>query len=420
MITHQGEYQSRYFDKALEAMQLIEDKSGKGGDLLGWVDYPSKVDSALLDQIYSLKEKWEDMGVDLVVVVGVGGSFLGAKSVIKALSPYFSETNEHAKLQIIFAGFNLSADYLSQLIEVMKLRSCAAVVISKSGTTLEPTITFDFVKKILEEKYTQEGASQRICAITDAKEGLLREEVDKYNYTSFSVPSDMGGRYSIFSPVGLLPIALAGYDIREFIEGAKAISKDCVRRDRTNPALNYAAFRSEQYFEKEKKLEILVSYETKLEYIADWWKQLFGESEGKQHRGIYPSKLSFTRDLHSVGQYIQEGERIIFETILSVKQPPQDLVLDGPTFETEEFKFLYGKTLNECNKFAEVGVTIAHREGGVPIYKIEIESINEYNLGELFYMFEYACAISAYILDVNPFDQPGVEEYKKNIYRLLK
>lgn len=404
--------------KAMTAFDTLEKRDGKGNDFLGWLDLPEKTSPHIIDWCEEAAASWKRKGVQVVVVIGIGGSYLGAKAAIDALQSPFQADITPDKMRVVFAGFNLSEDYHSELFDFIKDKSVAAVVISKSGTTTEPAVAFRAVKEFIEEKYGKEEACERIIAVTDASRGALKGLSNQEGYRTFVIPDNVGGRFSVLTPVGLLPIALAGFDIRKMMHGASDMAKACRERSDKNPAICYAAARSEQYH-KGKKVEILVNFNPKLQYVGEWWKQLFGESEGKEGKGIFPASVNFTTDLHSMGQYIQDGERILFETVLSVEKPNHSLVICNDPQNLDGLNFLSGKHLEECNKMAQIGTRLAHVDGGVPNLMIEIEKIDEYNLGGLFFFFEKACGISAYMLGVNPFDQPGVEAYKKNMFALL-
>lgn len=406
------------FQTALEAFDTLEGRSGRGNEYLGWLDLPSKIDKSLINDIEAVSLRWKK-NVEIVVVIGIGGSYLGAKAALEALSHHFGlYMKEGSSPKIVFAGQNLSEEYLSELMDLLKEKSAAAVVISKSGTTTEPAVSFRIIKQHFEEKYGREESAKRVVAVTDASKGALRELAQKEGYTTFVIPDDIGGRFSVLTPVGLLPVALAGYDVKSLIAGAAEMEKITAHRSLDNPAVIYAAIRNALY-ETGKKVEILVNYNPKLQYVAEWWKQLFGESEGKENKGIFPASVNFTSDLHSMGQYIQEGERTLFETVLSVENSNRSLKIANDNQNLDGLNFLSGKAVDECNKMAELGTRIAHVDGGVPNIRISIPSINEFNLGALFFFFEKACGISAYMLGVNPFDQPGVEDYKKNMFALL-
>ena len=409
------------YKKEIEAHNAaLDNKTGKGNDYLGWVNLPSSIkDSELVDiesVANSLKKK-----VEILVVIGIGGSYLGAKSVVEALSNSFQALkSKQDNPLVLFAGQNISEDYLHELIEVLNEKSYGIIVISKSGTTTEPAVAFRLLKAHLEAKVGKAQSKELIVAITDAKRGALRTLATQEGYKTFVIPDDVGGRYSVLTPVGLLPIAAAGFNIRQLVAGAvsmeKATSKDVSFEN--NPAAIYAAARNALY-KIGKQTEILASYNPKLVYIAEWWKQLYGESEGKENKGIFPASVTYTADLHSMGQYIQEGLRNIFETVVSVENTDYKVTIPNDPGNLDTLNFLSGKHFDHVNKMAELGTMLAHVDGNVPNIRIEIPRINEYHLGELLYFFEKACGISGYTLGVNPFDQPGVEAYKKNMFALL-
>jgi len=408
-------------EQVLTQLTSLNEKTGAGENFLGWLDLPSNIPEEEINKLEEVAEFLREKA-EIIVVVGIGGSYLGAKSIISAMSFNFDKYKAGKKgADVIFAGQNIGEDYLSELIEVLDTHSYAIIVISKSGTTTEPAIAFRILKEHLEEKVGPEEANQRIIAITDKSKGALRELADQVGYRSFIIPDDVGGRYSVLTPVGLLPIACAGYDIREFIKGAVGLKEqtgpDTPFRD--NPAALYAAARNALY-QNGRFIEILANYNEKLIYFSEWWKQLYGESEGKENKGIFPASVNFTADLHSMGQYIQEGERILFETVISVSNPDRQLYIPEDKGNLDQLNYLAGKRIDEVNKMAELGTLLAHIDGGVPNMRIEIPAINEYHLGELVYFFEIACGISGYLLEVNPFNQPGVEAYKKNMFALLE
>ncbi len=405
----------KFASKTFESNKALHNKSGQGNDFLGWVDLPNEINN--LKEINELAENIRK-NAEVVVVIGIGGSYLGAKAVIDALSGNFG--NEKGA-EIVYAGHNIGEDYLFELIDYLKDKTWAITVISKSGTTTEPAIAFRLLKNELEKKYGKENAVKRIVAITDAKKGALRQLADNEGYKTFVIPDDVGGRYSVLTPVGLLPIAIAGFDIDELVNGARYMfEKVSDKLDyEQNIASQYAAVRNALY-NKGKTTEILVNYNPKLHYIAEWWKQLYGESEGKENKGIFPASVDFTTDLHSMGQYIQEGLRTIFETVISVKSPDYELKVPEDTENLDKLNYLAGKRIDEINKMAELGTSIAHIDGGVPNIRIELPKINEFYIGQLIYFFEKACGISGYLLGVNPFNQPGVEAYKKNMFALLE
>ncbi len=412
----------------LEAMQpaleknhrAVLDKTGKGNDFLGWVDLPSALGEKLISEIEASAAKMQDKA-DLFVVIGIGGSYLGARAVIEALQDNFAALKKNTgKPFILYAGQNIGEDYLNQLLELLDQHEYALTVISKSGTTTEPAIAFRILKNHLENKYGKKEAVERIIAITDREKGALKKLATDEGYQTYVVPDDVGGRYSVLTPVGLLPIAVAGYDIRQLIKGAADMAllnkKSATFND--NPMALYAATRNALY-QSGKHVEILVNYLPNLYYLTEWWKQLYGESEGKEGKGIFPAGVNFTTDLHSMGQYIQEGERMLFETVLSVGQSRSKLVIPQDDQNLDGLNYIAGKRIDEVNKMAELGTMLAHVDGGVPNIQLNVPAINEYYLGQLIYFFEMACALSGYTLDVNPFDQPGVEAYKKNMFALL-
>ncbi len=407
-------------DKINDNFNAIYNKTGRGNDFLGWVDLPSKTDNALLEKIEqtaaTLRTKSE-----VCVVVGIGGSYLGARAVIEALSPQFNLLKKKNNNPVVlYAGHNISEDYLTELLQVLNEKDYTIVVISKSGTTTEPALAFRLLRSHLENKYSTEEAKSRIVAITDKAKGALKQLASEEGYETFVVPDDVGGRYSVLTPVGLLPIAVAGHDIRKLIDGAKEMEA-FVSTDFTianNPVSAYAAVRNVLY-NSGKQTEITVNYEPKLVFFTEWWKQLYGESEGKENKGIFPAGVSNTTDLHSMGQYIQEGLRNIFETVISVEKPDNTLQVPEDDTNLDKLNYLAGRRIHEVNQMAELGTTIAHVDGGVPNLRISIPEISEVVLGQLIYFYEMACAVSGYILEVNPFDQPGVEAYKKNMFALL-
>ena len=405
---------------AQKANELLHSGEGAGNDFLGWVNLPSSIDAeqiaAIEAQAAALRAK-----ADVVICIGIGGSYLGAKAVIEAMSNSFEFLKKnHENPTVVFAGQNISEDYTHELLEATKDYSVAAIVISKSGTTTEPAIAFRLIKAELEKRYGKEEAAQRIVAITDAARGALKTLATNEGYPTFVIPDDVGGRFSVLTPVGLLPLAVAGVDIKALVAGAQAMEKataaDVAVED--NLAAQYAIVRNELY-KAGKKVEILGSYEPKLQYVAEWWKQLYGESEGKDGLGIFPASVTLTADLHSMGQYIQEGERTLFETIISVENAKHTVTVEAEEANLDGLNFLAGKRISEINKMAELGVRLAHIDGGVPQLCIEIPAIDETSIGALIYFFEKACGISGYILGVNPFNQPGVEAYKKNMFALL-
>jgi len=392
--------------------------TGAGSDFLGWLSLPDDI-LPQLDRIEKIAKHLRSVS-DMTVVIGIGGSYLGSRAVIEALTHSFSSLRKEKHHEIIFAGQNISEDYLSELIEILDERNYSIVMISKSGVTTEPAIAFRILRNHLEKKVGKATAADRIIAITDSKKGALRPLADSNGYETFVIPDNIGGRYSVLTPAGLLPVALNGIDIRILVKGAKSMEMiTCHNRNAvSNPSLLYASARN-LIMRTGKTTEIMVSYTPKLHYFAEWWKQLFGESEGKDGKGIFPAAVDFTTDLHSLGQYIQDGQRIMFETVLSVTNPRRNLTIPKEKDDSDQLNYLSGKRLSEVDHNAEAGTILAHNDGKVPVLIVTIPEIDEYYIGQLFYLFELACAVSGYILDVNPFDQPGVEAYKKNMFALL-
>ena len=390
-----------------------------GNDFLGWVNLPEEYDKNEYARIkadvarLSAKSK-------VFVVIGIGGSYLGARMVIEALQSEFASMVRGSKPYVVYAGHTLGEDYYSQLLTLLDHEDYSVAVISKSGTTTEPAVAFRIVKAHLEKKYGKEEASQRIVAITDAHKGALHDIAVKEGYPMYVIPDNVGGRFSVLTPVGLLPIAMAGYDTDRLLQGARDMRKICIEKNtlEENPALKYAAVRNVLY-RNGTKVEMLVSNLPNLRYLAEWWKQLYGESEGKQHKGLLPHSLSITTDLHSMGQYVQDGERLMMETMIRVKQPAAHVPVPTDEQNLDGINYLVNKSLTEINNCATEGTIEAHLAGGVPVMEIKVERIDEYTLGQLIYFFEFACGVSGYTLGVNPFDQPGVEAYKKNMFRLL-
>ncbi len=401
-------------------IEALYQKTGKGNDFLGWVNLPSTISFENLKEIQLTAEQFKK-DCEILVVVGIGGSYLGSKAVIDALSDNFIQLKERKNPLVVFAGQNISEDYMTELRNMLHSRSWGIVVISKSGTTTEPAIAFRILKTDLEKKYGKENAAKRTVAITDEKRGALRTLATQEGYKTFVIPDDVGGRFSVLTPVGLLPIAIAGFDITQLVKGAVDMQKQTGANTRfeENPAAIYAATRN-ALLRKGKGIEIMVNYNPKLHYVAEWWKQLYGESEGKDGKGIFPASVDFTSDLHSMGQYIQEGQRNLFETVLSINQPDTQILIEKDAANLDGLNFLAGKRMDEVNKMAELGTIIAHVDGNVPNIRITLPQLNEYSLGQLIYFYEIACGISGYILGVNPFDQPGVEAYKKNMFALLE
>ena len=403
-----------------EAIRKLENGNGAGNDFIGWMDLASKTESALLDAIEDTAKVLRD-NCEVVIVAGIGGSYLGSRAVIEALSNSFSGLIQDKKNpRILFAGHNISEDYLYELIEYIKGKRFGIINISKSGTTTETALAFRLLKKQCEDERGKDVARKVIVAITDAKRGAARVCADKEGYRSFVIPDNVGGRFSVLTPVGLLPIAVAGFDIRQLIKGAADMEAKTTSQVAfaDNPAAVYAAARNALY-RGGKKIEILVNFQPKLHYLSEWWKQLYGESEGKENKGIFPASVDFSTDLHSMGQWIQEGERTIFETVISVDKVQHSVLVPSDDENLDGLNYMAGKHVDEVNKKAELGTRLAHVDGGVPNIRITIPELNEYWLGQLIYMFEKGCGISGYVLGVNPFNQPGVEAYKKNMFALL-
>ncbi len=401
------------------ANKALEEGTCPGNDFLGWMHLPSQISEEFLDEINACAAVLRD-NCEAVVVAGIGGSYLGARAVLEALGDSFGWLKPSSYPRILFAGNNISEDYLAELIDYLKGKKFGVINISKSGTTTETAITFRLLKKLCEDERGKEMAKKVIVAITDAKKGAARTTADKEGYKSFIIPDNVGGRFSVLTPVGLLPIACAGYDIKALVKGAKdmeeATGLNIPFAD--NPCSQYAAIRNALY-NAGKKIEILVNFQPKLHYMNEWWKQLYGESEGKDKKGIFPAAVDFSTDLHSMGQWIQDGERTIFETVISVDNVNHTLAVPTDEENLDGLNFLAGKRIDEVNKMAELGTQIAHVDGGVPNIRICIDKLDEYNIGQLIYFFEKACGVSGLVLQVNPFNQPGVEDYKRNMFALL-
>lgn len=414
----ESDYQE-FIDKALSAFDTLESEQGAGNDFLGWKHLPTSTPESLITACEAVRDDWKAKGVDLVVVIGIGGSYLGARCAIEALSHNFAKQLSGRKEfpEIVFAGNNLSEEYLAELMDLVAERNVATVVISKSGTTTEPAVAFRIVKEYIEKNY--KDASERIVAITDEHKGALKTLSTQEGYRTFIVPDNVGGRYSVLTPVGILPIVLAGFDIRAMLEGAAEMEKALAVRSADNAAVRYAAMRNLLYSKYGKTVEILVSYNPKLQYLGEWWKQLYGESEGKEGKGIFPASVNFTTDLHSMGQFIQEGDRVMFETVVNVEKSNRSVVIGSDPQNLDQLNYLSGKHVEHCNAMAQLGTKLAHIDGGVPQLEVSVEKIDERNVGGLFYFFEFACGVSAYLLGINPFNQPGVEAYKKNMFALL-
>ena len=410
-----------YEPKVKAAQEAIENGTCEGNDFLGWLHLPSSITPEFLDEIQAvantLREKCE-----VVVVAGIGGSYLGARAVIEGLGNSFAWlVNDKKNPTILFAGNNIGEDYLFELTSFLKDKKFGVINISKSGTTTETALAFRLLKKQCEDQRGKEEAKEVIVAVTDAKKGAARTCADKEGYKSFIIPDNVGGRFSVLTPVGLLPIAVAGFDVKQLVAGAADMEKACGKdvAFEENPAAIYAATRQALYTQAGKKIEIVCNFQPKLHYFAEWWKQLYGESEGKDQKGIFPAACDFTTDLHSMGQWIQQGERSIFETVISVETPNEKLLFPHDDENLDGLNFLEGKRVDEVNKMAELGTRLAHVDGGVPNILVNVPELNAYYLGQLIYFFEKACGISGLLEEVNPFNQPGVEAYKKNMFALL-
>ncbi len=409
-----------YKDMAESELRSLFDRTGKGSEFLGWVTLPTDIDSVLIDRIEEAALQLKDR-VDVFVVTGIGGSYLGARALIEALSNSFNMLLDDRQFPLIlYAGHQIDEDYMAELLDLLDNKEYALAVISKSGTTTEPAIAFRLLKGHMEKKYGKKEASKRIIAITDKEKGALKQLADEEGYASFVVPDDIGGRYSVLTPVGLLPIAMAGFDIRKLLQGARAMQEHCAANSNmgSNPVSIYAAARNALY-NTGYIIEILVNYHPRLFYLGEWWKQLYGESEGKEGKGIFPAVVGFTTDLHSMGQYIQDGLRQLFETVISVEQVNRTVKIPMADHDADGLNYLAGKPMQYINQQAALGTLLAHIEGGVPNILVRIPAINEHTLGQLIYFFELACGLSGYLLGVNPFDQPGVESYKRNMFALL-
>ncbi|WP_438298232.1 glucose-6-phosphate isomerase [Sporosarcina sp. FA15] len=400
-----------------QAHNQIHQQTGPGSDFLGWVDWPVTYDTEEFTRVKIAAKRIQQQS-DVLVVIGIGGSYLGSKAAIEALSHTFHNQIK-GNTEVYFAGQNISSTYIEHLLHVLEGKDVSINVISKSGTTTEPALAFRILREYMEQKYGKEEARSRIYVTTDQNEGALRNLAYEEGYESFVIPDNIGGRYSVLTPVGLLPIAVAGLDIDKMMAGAKAAY---IKYDdpvlATNESYQYAAVRN-IFYNKGKSIELLVNYEPGLHYVAEWWKQLFGESESKDEKGLFPASVNFTTDLHSMGQYIQEGRRLFIETVLQIKKPQIERTIQDDIDNIDGLNFLSGKTLDEVNKKAALGTALAHIDGGVPNLLIELDELNEFTFGEMIYFFEKACAISGTLLGVNPFDQPGVEAYKQNMFALL-
>ena len=410
-----------YESQVKAAQEALENGTCPGNDFLGWLHLPSSITSEFLDEIQATANTLRDK-CEVIVVAGIGGSYLGARAVIEALSNSFAWLVADKKNPtILFAGNNIGEDYLFELTEYLKNKKFGVINISKSGTTTETALTFRLLKKQCEAQRGKAEAKDVIIAVTDAKKGAARTCADKEGYKSFIIPDNIGGRFSVLTPVGLLPIACAGFDVKELVSGAQEMERACGKNVpfEKNPAAQYAAVRNGLYSEAGKKIEIVVNFQPKLHFFAEWWKQLYGESEGKDNKGIFPAACDFTTDLHSMGQWIQQGERSSFETVISVEEPEHKLLFPHDEENLDGLNFLEGKRVDDVNKMAELGTRLAHVDGGVPNIRISVPRLNAYYIGQLIYFFEIACGISGNLLQVNPFNQPGVEAYKKNMFALL-
>lgn len=404
-----------------KAHELLHSRKGLGNEFLGWIDYPIKYDE---EEFHRIKESAERIkrNSDVFIVIGIGGSYLGARAAIETLNHTFHndlKNEDRESPEIYYVGNNISGKYIKDLLDVIKDKDVSINIISKSGTTTEPALAFRILRKYLENKYGKQEARNRIYATTDSSKGALRQLADEEGYESFVIPDNVGGRFSIFTPVGLLPIAVSGLDIDEMMKGAKDAREEYSKKDlKDNSASKYAAVRNILH-NRGKEIEILVNYDPSLHFLSEWWKQLYGESEGKDGKGIFPAAVDFSTDLHSMGQYIQEGKRHLFETIINVENPSLDIEIQEDDKNLDGLNYLAGKTMDFVNKKAFEGTLLAHIDGGVPNLVINIPELNEYYFAKLIYFFEKACGISGYTLGVNPFDQPGVESYKKNMFALL-
>ena len=409
----QEEYNSVRKD-IIAAHQLLRSKQGSGNDFLGWLDLPVEYDKKELTDILTAGKRIQSQS-QVLLAIGIGGSYLGARAAIEMLKKYFNQTG----VEVIFVGNQISSTYVAELLEYLKDKDFSINVISKSGTTTEPAIAFRIFKEYIEERYGKAEAKNRIYATTDKAKGALKTLADAEGYMTFVVPDDVGGRFSVLTPVGLLPIAAAGIDVEAMLNGAKDAYLYYKEEDvEKNDALKYALVRNTLY-RKGKKIEMLVNYEPRLQYFAEWWKQLYGESEGKDGKGIWITSASFSTDLHSLGQMIQDGERTVFETVLNIEKPVSDIVISKDKDNLDGLNFLAGKTMDYVNKMAMTGTMVAHVDGGVPNLRLTIPNVSAYSFGYMVYFFELACGVSAYTLGVNPFNQPGVEAYKKNMFALL-
>ena len=417
VLATESEAESTALDaEVAAATSKLYDGNGEGNDFLGWLRLPSETSDSLIEEISSTAAQLRSL-CDYVVCIGIGGSYLGAKAVIEALSDSFATLKQHNGPQVLFAGQNIGEDYLYELQSLLSDKKFGIIVISKSGTTTEPAIAFRLLKEQLEKQVGKAEASKRIVAITDANRGALRKLATEEGYKTFVIADNVGGRFSVLTPVGLLPIAVAGFDIKALIDGARTMEAASLNGE-NNCVAAYAATRNALY-RAGKKIEILVNYNPKLHFLGEWWKQLYGESEGKDHKGIFPAAVDNSTDLHSMGQWIQDGERTIFETVISVGEQQHKVVIPTDADNLDGLNYIAGKRVDEVNKMAELGTVIAHVDGGVPNMRITLPALTEFWLGQIIYFFEKACGVSGYILGVNPFNQPGVEDYKRNMFALL-
>ncbi|EKO79725.1 MULTISPECIES: glucose-6-phosphate isomerase [unclassified Leptospira] len=404
-----------FLTEAESARRTLHSSRGKGNEYLGWLHLPQEIKESEIERIVQIAQRLRDSS-EVIVVIGIGGSYLGSRAVLEATLPFFGQ-GSMGNPEIFFAGHHLESRYLSELLEYLENRDFSVNVISKSGTTTEPAIAFRLLWELLRKKYGTSAAS-RVVATTDSSKGALKTFADSEGFDTFTIPDNVGGRYSVLTPVGLFPLAAAGIPIRKFILGSRNILKDLHADPVHNPAVHYSTFRN--YFLSEgRHIEILANFNPSLRYLSEWWKQLFGESEGKENKGIFPASMDFTTDLHSLGQYVQEGKRILFETVLSPSDVRSNLILKPTPDNLDSLNFLSGNTLGHVNEQARLGTLLAHADGGVPCLELVFPDISPESLGEVMYFFEYSCAISGYSLGVNPFDQPGVEAYKKNMFALL-
>ena len=413
---NEEEYKAIY-PQVEAAHNQLEAKNGPGNDFLGWMYLPRDYDKEEFARIKEAAKKIREDS-EVLVVAGIGGSYLGARGVIECLCSPNYNLKKKSTPNIYFIGNGLSSDALREVTELIGDDDFSVNVISKSGTTTEPAVAFRFFREKLEKKYGKAEAAKRIYATTDAHKGALKSLADQEGYEEFVVPDNIGGRYSVLTAVGLLPIAVAGVDLDELMGGAQELMTLCAKNDYSNPAWQYAAMRHELY-RQGKKVELLACFEPAFRFMAEWWKQLYGESEGKDLKGIFPASVNFTTDLHSMGQFIQDGDRVVFETVVNIEKSNREVVIGSDEQNLDQLNYLAGQHVEHCNAMAQLGTKLAHIDGGVPQLEVSIEKINAFNLGGLFYFFEYACGVSAYVLGVNPFNQPGVEAYKKNMFALL-